>query len=480
MLELKKLMNAKRVFLQLILVTLIVFPFFSSNIVAANVSFSMISYQEWYPGNALGYPQAVSVGSFRESTEAQEVILISEIPEETNSIAILEYKKEKFEVITSFDRDCSLVYKQLIADFDGDGIDELLLAEEWLTDMGSDYGSIFRLYNLMGLRFHKNCSYAYYQPNSEPPSLHALNVDDDKADELVVINWNQTSLCEEISILDYNVSNEKFNIIKKSSFKILNEMPFYRKIHFTTICNLIQDSNPQLLTISYLIEDQNSNFINKTFEFYTINDDCLITHVSNNSLDNIVGSSLKFALADFNNDNLDELITYLDNTDTPLLTISEYKDETFNEISQIGRKQSDFYLTGWYLHYLFVQDLSSNGQPEIILIERCLGDDNEFHGRFEIYSFINSQFYSNGIEDLECAPATVIIGNIDSYQDYEIISCFTTYINNGQQTISGIELWTHGSRPTNNFQITESLITLSIIICPLFILIRKYQKNRKN
>ncbi|MBD3189683.1 MAG: hypothetical protein GF308_03520 [Candidatus Heimdallarchaeota archaeon] len=448
-----------------------------SNATAANLSLSQIFLDKWLPGGAFGYPGFVGTGNFT-NIEQDEILLVSRIPDKSDIITLLYFDGNELVYTGSADRDCSTVYQYIIADFDGNGDDELLYSDDWVTDTKRHIGSVHYLYDYIGYRFHRNEALRYERPGIQLDKGTTIDIDNDHNEELLLATWDGDEACELLRLYDYE--DDDFILLSNYTLTPSEKEFFVRNIIFVGVGDFDRSGSEKVITISLWSLKSNPNQFYKSFEVYSYNSQSKnFTHEYQGVFPNLPGSNIAFEIGDIDLDNRDEVIAYLDRTADPLLSVYEISSMDIRAEYSILRPQSDYFTTNWYRTKLLVEDLDRDYFPEILIAETKWDSPSSFMGRYEIYKIQSYQLESISIQEISERPVNICTGDIDNFSDTEIINAFSSYSVANESAKGGMEIWTAGPRKTNQFSLANNFSGMIVMVIGTFSLVEIIKKRRK-
>lgn len=450
-------------------------------VTASNLTLSQIYLDKWMPGGAFGFPRFVGTGNFTKINR-DEIFLVSNIPSKLDVMTLLYFDGQELVYIDSGDRDCSTVYQYLIADFDGDGDDEFLFSD-FVTDAKKRVGLIHYLYDYVDYCFYRNETLSYESSMLQLDKGTTMDVDNDQNDELVLSTWNQDNASELIRIYDYE--NNQFILMANNSHQSSTQDIFFRNIVHIGSGDFDGNGSEEIITISLWSLNSSPNQFYKSFAIYSYDaQQKNLTYEYHGIFPTLPGSNIVFEIGDIDLDHKDEIITYLDRTEEPLLSIYEISPVEIKIDYSIYRPQSDYFTTRWYRTDLLVEDLDQDYIPEILIAEtKCSG--STYLGRYEIYKIQSNILESLSLQEISESPMNICTGDIDSFSDTEIINVFSSYDPENQIVEGGIEVWTTGLRKTNQFSLINNLqIFFLLVVAPIPLIdilyrIRKKLKTQK-
>ena len=451
-------------FLLILLFNILIVPVFSAK---ANLELYFVFKDDWIPGNAFGHPGFVALGNFSGKGD-NEILIISSIPDRGDVMTLTTFNSNNLSVSGSTDRDFSSVYQQLTDDFDGDGDIELFFSEEWTNDMGIHQGSHHLIYDFKGHTFTRNESYYFNNPDVFLNIATTYDVNQDNDAELFLVAWDEFLNAEIIQLLDY--SNNDLNLLANVSIFNTNDF-YYRTVLFVGVGQFLTDYTIDLITISrWSIESDPTNFIVTCEVFQYKPNSNSLEHILSDSLD-IKSSSVFFDIYDIDSDEQDELIIYYDNIYSPTLSIYEINELGATVEYFINRMHSSYPSSNWHCTDIKALDLDDDDSQEILISEAKLDFSINFLGRYEIYEIEGTSLESELLQEINMPPTRTTIGDIDQFDDIEIVSVFNDYSLENYTTTGGIEIWSTGKKKTKLLSIFDSpinafiqLITATIIL----------------
>ncbi|MHA1504448.1 MAG: hypothetical protein ACTSPT_04565 [Candidatus Heimdallarchaeota archaeon] len=431
---------------------------------------------DWIPGNALGQPGFVGYGNFTNK-EFDEILLVSRIPGDTDAMTLCYYDGVNLTVEGSKDKDFSTVYYEMIADFDGDGDDEVLVSEDWATEMGAHLGSVHHLFDYKDFRFVKNTSCYYSNPDIIIDRGLAVDLDENNDSELILATWDSEDNTELVRV--YNYVNETFVQITNITYQLLEVDIYYRSILYLGFGDFNGDSQQELIVFSKWTYNYAPGTFFYSFEVYSYDNNLQqITHEFSGRI-NIFESELDIFHSDIDQDGKDELFVYYDRVTEPMYSVYEISTIEVKMEFEGTRFQSNYGTTDYYVIDIIPRDVNLDGVDEIIFIEANNDFEGEFKGRVEIYQYSSNNIESICLESFLKSPTDVFVADINTNSAFEIVTVYNDYSDEFLAK-GGIEIWSIIDDESNRFPIFSSVVDYLLIIGGPILLLTIITMKRKS